>query len=97
METSEITLREAIEKIRGFAPIKISFNDIVLYNDYDSDVVIEVLGDGDKVYGENKPPLDVIPDRLWQFDSYVVDSISIDVVDCHHCVVVMYGDYRVKE
>ena len=94
MNTSEITLREAIEKVRGFAPCKITFNGTVLYNDYDSDVVIEVLEDGDKVYGERQLPLDVIPDRLWQFDSYVVDSIGIDVVDFHHCIVDMWGEYK---
>ena len=80
MIKSEITLREAIEYIKGFSPVKIIFNNIVLYNDFYSDVEIDVLEDGTKVYGENKRPLDVVPDRLWQFDKYVVTFVDIKVV-----------------
>lgn len=89
MKVSEITLPEAIEKVNGLSPIKIMFNGIVLYNDYDSDIEIE-----DEVYGENKPPLTVIPNRLWQFDKYVVTSIIIDIVEYHHTVIEMYGEYN---
>lgn len=92
MECSELTLREAIEKINCFAPVKIVFNDVVLYNDYDEDVIEIEEG----VWGEIKPPIDVVPDRLWQFDRYIVTSLNIDVVDHHHSVVTMYGEYKSK-
>ena len=88
-KNSEITLREAIEKIDAFCPTKIVFNDIILYNDYDSDVEIE-----DGVWGENDIPLNVIPNRLWQFDNYIVTSLNVEVVEFHHSVVTMQGEYR---
>ena len=89
MKCSEITLREAIEKIDVFSPIKIIFNGIILYNDYDSDIEIE-----DGVWGENRLPIDIIPDRLWQFDNHIVTSLNIEIVDHHHSVVVMQGEYK---
>lgn len=95
MECSEITLREAIEKVNVFCPVQIIFNDIYLYNDYGEDVIeIEVLEDGEKVYGEHKPPMAVVPTRLWQFDNYIVTSLSIEIVDYHHSIVKMYGKYK---
>lgn len=95
IEYSEITLREALEKVDVFCPVQIIFNDIYLYNDYGEDViVIGVLEDGDKVYGENKPPLSVVADRLWQFDNYIVTSLNIEIVDYHHSIVKMRGKYK---
>ena len=91
MTYSEISLREAIEYIEKFSPIKIVFNGIILYNDYGDDVI--EIEDG--VYGENKLPMDVIPDRLWQFDNYVVTSINIEVVEFHHSVITMQGKYKI--
>lgn len=93
MKISEITLREAIEKLDIFCPVKIIFNDIVLYNDYDE----HMLEIEDGVWGENKLPIDVIPDRLWQFDKYIVTSLNIEIVDHHHSVVKMYGKYDKNE
>ena len=93
MEYSEITLREAIENISVFSPVKILFKNIVLYNDYDEDVV--EIREG--VYGEDKPPIDVIPNRLWQFDKYIVTSLNIEIVDYHHSVVTMQGEYQNNE
>lgn len=91
MKCSEITLRETIEKIEEtFAPVKIVFNSIILYNDYDENVI--EIEDG--VWGENKPPMAVVQDRLWQFDKYIVTSLNIDIVDHHHSVVTMYGEYK---
>lgn len=90
MKCSEITLREAIEKIDALCPVQIIFNGICLYNDYGEDVV--EIGDG--VYGEDKPPMTVIPDRLWQFDNYIVTSLTIEIVDHHHSIVKMRGKYR---
>lgn len=93
MEVSEITIRQAIEKLDTFCPIKIIFNGIVLYNDYDEDMI--EIEDG--VWGENKLPIDVIPDRLWQFDKYIVTDINIKIVQHHHSVVTMQGKYQGSE
>ena len=91
MTCSEITLREAIEYVDKFCPIKIVFNGIIIYNDCDED--LPEIEDG--IYGENKPPMDVVPDRLWQFDKYVVTSINIEIVQFHHSVVTMQGEYKI--
>lgn len=91
MINSELTLHEALKKVDVFCPIKIIFNGIVLYNDYDSDIEIE-----DGVYGEILPPLSVVPDRLWQFDKYIVASINIEIVEFHHSIVTIQGEYREK-
>ena len=91
MTCSEITLCEAIKNVDCFCPVKIVFNGIILYNDYDEDVV--EIEDG--VYGENKPPMDVISDRLWQFDKYVVTSINIEIVEFHHSIITMQGEYKI--
>ena len=93
MKCSEITLREAIKKLNTFAPIKIIFNNIVLYNDYDEDMIEIEEG----VWGENKLPIEVIPNRIWQFDKYIVFDIKIEIVDHHHSVVAMQGEYRNDE
>lgn len=90
MTCSEITLREAIEYVNKFCPVKIVFNGIILYNDYDSEVEIE-----DGVYGEDKPPIDVVANRLWQFDNYVVTSINIEIVEFHHSIIAMQGEYKI--
>lgn len=91
MTCSEINLREAIEYVEKFSPVKIVFNDIILYNDYD-DNMLEIE---DGVWGENKPPMDVVPNRLWQFDNYVVTSINIEIVEFHHSVITMQGEYKI--
>ena len=39
MTNSEISLREAIKYIDKFCPVKIVFNGIILYNDYDENVI----------------------------------------------------------
>lgn len=83
MTCSEITLREAIEYVDKFCPVKIVFNGIILYNDYD------------ETYGEIKPPMDVVADRLWRFDNYVVSSIDVKIVDFHHSIVIMQGEYKI--
>lgn len=90
MTNSEISLREAIECVDKFCPVKIVFNGIILYNDYGEDVI--EIEDG--VYGENKPPMDVVADRLWQFDKYIVTSINIEIVEFHHSVISMQGEYK---
>lgn len=89
MENSEITIREAIEYVDQFCPIKIIFNGIVLYNDYDSTIELE-----DGLCGEDKHPLDVIPNRIWQFDQYIVTSLRIEIVEFHHSIITMHGYFR---
>ena len=86
MANSKITLREAIESADVFCPIKIIFNGVVLYNDYD--------GDAD---GEVEIPLNVIPDRIWQFDKYIVTSMNIEIVEFHHSIIAMQGEYREED
>lgn len=95
MTCSEISLCEAIEYVGNFCPVKIVFNGIILYNDYDSEVLIETLENGDEVYGEQYPPISVIPNRLWQFDNYVVTSINIEIVEFHHSIITMQGEYKI--
>ena len=89
MKNTELTLRKAIEKVNAFCPVKIIFNGIVLYNDYDSDVEIE-----DGVFGENDIPSNVIPNRIWQFDKYVVTSVNIEIVEFHHSIITIQGEYK---
>lgn len=91
---SEIKLEEAVEYIKDFSPIKITFNNKILYNDYDSKKVIEVLDDGSKVYGERLPPTRVVPDRIKTFSNSTVNSIRIQVVDYHHSIVMLQGKYK---
>lgn len=80
MKCSEITLREAIEYVDKFCPVKIIFNSVILYDDYDDE--------------EDEHVMDVVPDRLWQFDKYIVTSINIEIVEFHHSVVTMQGEYK---
>lgn len=89
MKQSEITLIEAIAMLRAFAPVKILFNDIVLYNDYDSEIEIEP-----GLWGENKTPLEVLPERLWQAKDYIVTDINVSIVQHHHSIVRLRGRYE---
>ncbi len=92
MSNGKLTLRGAIEKTAAFCPIKIIFNGIVLYNDYDSEVKIE-----EGVYGEVGTPIDVIPNRIWQFDKYIVNSINIEIIEFHHSIIAIQGEYQEEE
>ena len=89
MKQSEITLIEAVAMLRAFAPVKILFNDIVLYNDYDSEIEIEP-----GLWGENKTPLEVLPERLWQAKDYIVTDINVSIVQHHHSIVRLRGRYE---
>ena len=75
---SEITFIEAVQRVQDFLPIKILFNGIVLYDDCDLDETIA-------------PTVDLLSQRLWQADRYIVDEINIKIVDFHHSVVSMQG------
>ena len=89
MKCSEITIYDAVRYVDNFCPVKIIFNDIVLYNDYDSKVEIE-----NGLYGEILPPLAAIPDRIRKFKWSVVTSINIDIVQFHHSIITMQGEYK---
>lgn len=82
MRESEISLCRAIEYVDQFCPVKIIFNGVILYNDYDSED------------DERDIPLNVIPDRLWQFDKYIVTSINIEIVEFHHSIISIQGEYK---
>lgn len=84
MSNSEITIRDAIEYVDKFNPCKITFNDIILYDDYDDSE-------------DNGFSLDIISNRLWQFDNYIVRYLTIKIVDFHHSVVTMRGEYKENE
>lgn len=87
MKCSEITLREAINMTEIFCPIKIIYNDIELYNDYDSDKVIE-----DEIYGETLPLWLAIPPRIKEFKDSIVTDIHIEIVDFHHSIITIKGE-----
>ena len=89
MKCSEITLYEAILYVNDFCPVKIIFNDMILYNDYDSEVEIE-----DGLYGEVTTPLDATPHRIRKFSKSIVTSINIEIVDFHHSIITMHGEYK---
>ena len=78
--------------IEAFAPIKVIFNDLILYNDYDSDIEVEP-----GVFGENKPLAEAFHNRLWQAENYVVTNINISIVQYHHSIVTLRGKYAYKE
>mgnify|MGYP003427614526 CR=1 FL=1 len=41
-------------------------------------------------------PLNLIPDRIWQFDKYIATSINIEIVDFHHSIITIQGEYEEK-
>ena len=88
-----LTLREVLDYIENFKPIKIVFNGKEVYNDYDSDKVIDVLYDGTQVTGEKWGYQYVIGDcdRAGYYLDYIVDSINIEVVQQHHSIVSITG------
>lgn len=89
---SEIEFWEALKMLDPMNPIKVTYNNKELYNDYDSKKVLRVLPDGDKVYGENTPPDVIIPIRFPELLNKHVYAINIEVVDFHHTIVYMYGE-----
>ena len=93
MKQTEITLDAALKIVDEFCPIKVTFNNCVLYNDYDDEVPKGIDADGDLCYGEVLPPMKVIPERLHMYNSYVVTSIKIQIVQHHHSVIYLKGYY----
>lgn len=93
---TEVTLEAALQAITGLNPIKVTFNNVVLYNDFDDVVPNGVDAAGTTVYGEVHPPQVVIPKRLYRYSEYVVTSINIRIVEHHHCVVSFTGRHDPK-
>lgn len=87
MKCSELTLIKALSKADIFLPVKILYNDEVLYNDYDSEIEIE-----EGVYGEKYPPMKIIPFRIRGYENKIVTSIEIEIVDHHHSIVKLQGE-----
>ena len=86
---------EVLDTLSGFCPVKICFNDTVLYNDYDSTEEIEP-----GVVGELEPYMIAVPMRLkTALDKYniYVDRIDIRIVHYHHSVIYLYGEKHIKE
>ena len=90
MFESETTLEEIIKDIDIFCPVKVVFNNITLYNDYDSNIVVDEIN-GDKVYGELHPLSEVAESRMGDFKDYLVTSINIKIVDFHHSIIDIQG------
>jgi hypothetical protein len=88
MKVSEITLDEIIKYLQMFNPIKVMFNDLVIYNDYDSEIEVE-----EGLYGEILPLVVVAPSRIKNFEKSIVTSINIDIVEFHHSIIRIQGEY----
>ena len=86
---------EVLEDLRVFSPIKICFNDFVLYNDYDSTEEVEP-----GVYGEIVPYMIAVPVRLKtaldKYDVYV-SHIDIRIEHHHHSIIYLYGEKVLRE
>lgn len=89
MKCSEITLDDVIKRVDSWCPVKIIFNNMILYNDYDSEVEI-----ANEIYGEVAPPLSVVPDRIKKFEKSIVTSINIEIVEYHHSIVTIQGEFK---
>lgn len=96
MKQTEMTLDAALKIVDEFCPIKVIFNNCILYNDYDDEVPCGQDSAGELVYGEVYPPMKVIPDRLYMYHSYVVTTIKVEIVLHHHCIVTITGHYDPK-
>lgn len=94
MKCSEITLYDVIKYVDNFCPVKIIYNNEILYNDYDSNIVIDRTEEGEPIYGEIMPPMQVVPYRIRPIDKYIVTSLNIDIVDFHHSIVTIHGEYK---
>lgn len=92
MFVSNILLKDIIPYIDNFLPVKVTFNGVDLYNDYDSTEVIERLEDGTDVYGEKYSLNNVWMSRVENFKDCFVTSISIIIVEYHHSIIHLHGN-----
>ena len=76
---SVITLYDLLEKIESFCPIKVVFNNIVLYND--------IIDEGE----EDLPLGPAFKNRFWHIKDSIVESTNIEIVEFHHAVVNVTG------
>jgi hypothetical protein len=86
----KMPILDVLKALEGFYPIKICFNDIVLYNDYDSTPEIEP----GVFLGEVEPYLIAVPKRLKSaLDNYDVFVTRFEVlpIQSHHSLVYLYG------
>lgn len=81
---------EVLDMLRGFNPIKVCFNDVELYNDYNSTVEIEP-----GIVGEILPYMVAISERiknvLNEYD-VLVTKLELLPVSYHHSLVYLYGE-----
>lgn len=77
---------EILEELNAFAPIKISINGIVLYNDYDSKEETE-----SGAFGEIFTWQELLPTRLKKHfkecDNLVVTGFELKKVHNHHSII----------
>ena len=86
MKHSEITLSEAIQMINSFLPIKIIYNDEVIYNDFDTEV--GEFGES----GETYPPNVIVPYRIEGRERNIINTVEIEIVHHHHSIVTLKGE-----
>ena len=86
MKHSEITLSEAIQMVNNFLPIKIIYNDEVLYNDFDTE--IDEFGES----GESYPPNVIVPYRIKGRENNIINTVKIEIVQSHHSIVTLRGE-----
>ena len=89
---SELELWEVLKQLDSMNPIKVTYNNKELYNDYDSKKVLKVLPDGDKVYGEDTPPDVIVPVRFPELLNKCVYAINIEIVNHHHAILNIIGE-----
>lgn len=96
MKQTEMTLDAALKIVDAFSPIKVIFNNCILYNDYDDEIPCGEDVSGQIVYGEVLPAVEVIRSRLYRYSSYVVTSIKVEIVQHHHSIVTITGHYDAR-
>lgn len=89
---SEVPLSEVLDTIcQMWSPVKITYNDKVLYNDFDADSGVEIR-EGE-FYGETRAPQLVVKERAFGLLNKIVHSIVIDYVDFHHTIITIKGEH----
>lgn len=93
-KNSQLSITDVLELIKGFGPIKIVYNNVVLYNDYDS---TEESKDG--IIGETEPYQTAIEKRLYPMlkdNNIIISSVEIKIVHFHHSIVYLTGEKEPK-
>lgn len=87
MNAYKMPILDVLENIKAFSPVKICFNNIVLYNDWD-------VNDANCT-GESEPYDIAVPERLKDvLDNYDVwvTKFEVIIVDYHHSLIYMAGE-----